>query len=305
MSQTPRILYLTPHTERFTRLFQFADLISVPPPQALWIEHRDPDALSLLERTHERGLAIVGTRDPQLRTCELIRREVRKLHGRDLIILSGFARGIDACAHEAALEADLPTIAILGCGLSYPYLREHASLRQRILEKGGLIVSEFPLDERPHPSNFLQRNRLIAGWAKATLVAEARVPSGALSTAGWAQKMDRACFVVPTFPDDIAYAGNRKLIDDHHARIFWGAHSLGQEWLGLATVQDAPRRKFDSRLFSKIARETELYGGSTLESLQRSFRGNSAKFWGELESLIVEGKVIEQGGKLKVTLMPD
>jgi DNA protecting protein DprA len=203
------------------------------PPRQYFVQGSE-DALSLLEELPQRGLAVVGTRQPQSRSLELVAREIAELADSSLIVLSGLARGIDACAHETALRHDLPTIAILGAGLDHDYPRENGRLRSEILDAGGLIVSEFPLGTEPRPHHFLLRNRLIAGWARAVWVVEASCRSGALSTARWAREQDRDCYATPCFPGDLTFEGNERLIDRHHAIPFWRAHSLGQTWLELA-----------------------------------------------------------------------
>lgn len=212
----------------FGRLWEVAQ----PPPE-LYVQGSE-EALGLLEELPERGFAIVGTRQPQGRSLELLTRELGELADSDLIVLSGLARGVDTRAHETALKHDLPTIAILGAGLDQDYPRENARLKIEILDAGGLLVSEFALGTEPRPHHFLLRNRLIAGWAKAIWVVEASCRSGALSTARWAREHDRDCYATPCFPGDLALEGNQKLIDRHHAIPFWQAHSLGQTWLELA-----------------------------------------------------------------------
>jgi DNA protecting protein DprA len=206
--------------------------ISVPP-RRIHVQG-SPDSLSLLDELPERGFAVVGTREPQARSIDLVHREISELADSSLIIVSGLARGIDTAAHEAALHHDLPTIAILGAGLDVEYPRENSRLRQRILDSGGLLVSEFPPGTEPRPHHFLQRNRLIAGWAKATWVVEASNRSGALNTARWAREHHRASYATPCFPGDVALAGNQTLIDRDHAIPFWAAHSLGETWVELA-----------------------------------------------------------------------
>jgi DNA processing protein len=212
----------------YRHLWQVSD-----PPKQLYVQGTE-DALSLLEELPERGFAVVGTRQPQRRSLDLVERELSALADSSLIILSGLARGIDACAHEAAVRYDIPTIAILGAGLDQNYPRENAKLRTEILAAGGLLISEFPMGIEPRPHHFLLRNRLIAGWSKATWVVEASCRSGALNTARWAREQDRDCYATPCFPGDLTLEGNQKLIDRNHAIPFWETHSLGQTWLELA-----------------------------------------------------------------------
>lgn len=206
------------------------------PPQTLFIQG-SPNALSLLHRLPEDGLAIVGSREPQASSQALLQREVLKLRSSSLILLSGLARGIDAIAHESALLAGLPTIGIIAAGLDVPYPRETLSLRKRILEAGGLIISEYPPGTPAYKAHFLQRNRLIAGWTKATWVVEAQQRSGSLNTARWARENHRTCFTLPCSPGDQRFGGNEILLDRDHALAYWGVHSLGAVWLKFATYK--------------------------------------------------------------------
>lgn len=219
------------------------------PPIQLFIEGQK-DWPALLARVPRDGLAIVGTRYPQGRTLHQVREVVRELashakksSGPAPIIVSGFARGIDRAAHEAAIEFGLPTVAILGCGIDLSYPSHHAVLKRAVLQSpaGGLIVSEYEWKASAYASQFLARNRLIAQWTRATWVVEAGIQSGAMNTAKWARNGDRDCYATPGFPGDPSLAGNELLIDLHHATPLWGAHSLGRTWIELASL--GPERR--------------------------------------------------------------
>ena len=121
----------------------------------------------------------------------------RDLAARDVTIISGIARGIDKSAHEGALEAGGRTVGVLGTGIDEVYLRDHKKLADKILEAGGVLVSQFPLSTPPMPENFPFRNRIISGFSLGVLVVEAAESSGSLITARLAIEQNREVFAVP------------------------------------------------------------------------------------------------------------
>ena len=110
--------------------------------------------------------------------------------------MSGMARGLDAVAHAAALDAGGGTIGVLGNGLGVIYPAANRALYERVAAR-GLLLTEFPPGERPHAGSFPRRNRLISGLARVTVVVEAAVGSGALITAGTALDQGREVMAVP------------------------------------------------------------------------------------------------------------
>ena len=293
------------------------DLWQVPEPPSVLRVQGAVASLALLERLPHDGLAIVGTRSPQLRSRARLREWIRELRGTGLLILSGFARGIDTVAHEAAIEAGLPTLAFMATGLDRLYPRENETLATRILEAGGLLVTEHGDGQGGAPHWFLQRNRLIAGWSAATFVVEAGQRSGALNTARWAREQERPCLTVPCFPGDPALAGNQILLDRDHAFPFWGPHSLGAIWLELAGLGVTPTRPGRRRsgpppgsdpqhVAEQVAALTFEAGGASLRDLlgQAMERGwPPERFFLALQVATRNGQVIEQNGVL-VSLPP-
>ena len=180
-------------------------------PQAL-LDTEDPPLLlylmgpaSLLEHQpfpSDRCLAVVGSRNPTAQGAENARLFARALCGAGLTIVSGLALGVDAAAHEGALEAATSagtmaaTIAVVGTGLDRVYPRKNLDLAHRIAAH-GLIVSEYPLGTPPLPGNFPKRNRIISGLSQGTLVVEAALASGSLITARMAAEQGREVFAIP------------------------------------------------------------------------------------------------------------
>ncbi len=154
----------------------------------------------------------------------------------NLVIISGFAKGIDAHAHELAIHHGLRTVAVLGCGIDVDYPRENRVLRDRILDSGGMIVSSFERDSAPMARNFYYRNGLIAGFSSAVWIVEAAEVSGTLNTAKWASLYNRDLYATPCFPSDPFYQGNLKLLSQKDtsrnpvAESLYGADSLGKTW---------------------------------------------------------------------------
>lgn len=160
-----------------------------------WLQHNAP----LVDGRH--SLAIVGSRNPTPQGTDNAYQFAHHLATQGWCIVSGMALGIDASAHEGALaaqDATRSTVAVVGTGVDRVYPRQHKNLAHR-LAHGGLIISEFPLGTPPIASNFPKRNRnrIISGLTRGTLVVEAALASGSLITARTASEQGREVFAIP------------------------------------------------------------------------------------------------------------
>ena len=185
---------------------------------ALLLEIADPPfvlhASGSLDRLRLPAVSVVGSRDASRYGRDVAQRLGRELSAAGVAVVSGFARGVDAAAHEAALEGPGGTVAVLGCGLDVDYPREHRRLRERLEAGGGLFLSEHPPGEEPRPQNFPIRNRVIAGLSAGVVVVEASRRSGSLITARLAADFGRDVFAVPGSIFSETSAGAHALLRD-------------------------------------------------------------------------------------------
>ncbi|HEY6943583.1 MAG TPA: DNA-processing protein DprA [Candidatus Acidoferrum sp.] len=165
-------------------------LLQIYDPPVLVYVRGDPQVLNLP------SISIVGTRKPTLYGTQMAQRLGRELAARGLVIVSGLARGIDAIAHQGAMDAHGRAIGVLGTGIDVCYPKENKKLYEKVLERGA-IISEFPLRTHPAPENFPVRNRIVAGLPLGVVIVEGAQYSGSLITARLAMEFGREVFGVP------------------------------------------------------------------------------------------------------------
>lgn len=169
------------------------DLKTIPqPPKALFIK-------GSLDGLHEPRIAIIGTRSMTSYGKHVTTELAQACAHHGITVISGLALGIDGCAHQASLDAQGKTIAVLGSGLDQTtiYPRQHARLAQQICDKEGALISEGPIGYNAYRFDFPLRNRLISGLAQATIVVEGAHKSGSLITAHLAIEQGRDVLAVP------------------------------------------------------------------------------------------------------------
>lgn len=203
--------------------------IAAPPP-VLFVR-------GALDPRDEWAVALVGTRRATSYGREVARSFAAGLAGRGVTVVSGLARGIDAAAHRAALEAGGRTIAVQGCGVDTVYPPEHRELAGAIAQAGA-VVSDYPLGTPPDAVNFPPRNRIISGLAKAVVVVEADEDSGALITTGFAAEQGREVFAVPGNINQRSSRGSNRLIQTG-ARLVLDVDDILEE---LNLIQAAERQ---------------------------------------------------------------
>lgn len=166
--------------------------------------------LSVLEGL---SVGIVGSRRATPYGRSVAHKLARELAGHGLTVVSGGAVGIDAAAHQGALDGGGPTVAIVGCGLDVDYPHANKALFERIVTQ-GVILTEYPFGSQPESWRFPQRNRLISGLSQGTVVVEAPQSSGALNTVRHALEQGRTVMTVPGNIDRPSSVGTNTLLKE-------------------------------------------------------------------------------------------
>ena len=167
----------------------------------------------------ERVLAVVGTRQPTSHGASLCEEIIHSLKPYGPQIVSGLAYGIDAMAHKAALDAGLPTLAILGHGLNRIYPAANKSLAMEMIQQGGGLLTEFLSDTGPDRENFPMRNRIVAAMCDALVVIETGKKGGSMITAQLANDYNKDVFAIPGRVKDLKSEGCNFLIKSHKAGL--------------------------------------------------------------------------------------
>lgn len=206
-----------------------------------------------------RIVSLVGTRnatDYGRQLCNDFIRDLKILCP-EVLIVSGLAYGIDIAAHRAALEHQLPTVGVLAHGLDRIYPAVHRKTAIEMLEQGGLLT-EYMTGTNPDRQNFVQRNRIVAGMADATIVVESAGKGGALITAGLATDYHRDCFAFPGRVGDPFSLGCNALVRDNKAALILSAEDFvkAMSWDLSLTHKQAPQA-IQRQLFLDLSPEEE------------------------------------------------
>ena len=208
-----------------------------------------------------KALSIVGTRSATTYGTHITKQIVKSLaaRGHHCTIISGLAYGIDVAAHQAALDAGLPTIAVFAFGLDHVHPAAHLSISKKI-EQYGACVSDFPSNTEFTKSNFIKRNRIIAGLADGLLVVESKESGGALTTAQIAQSYDREVMAVPGRWSDPYSNGCNALIKSQRAALVNNVEDIEQQLGWVPSMPEASPHATPQR---------DLIDGGLIQALEK------------------------------------
>ena len=241
------------------------------------------------------GIAMVGTRRPSANAEELCRRLVFSLKGTNAVVVSGLAQGIDSYCHRAALDAGIPTIAILAQGLDSKIEGERSILARRILEAGGALISEYEGDTPAYKGNFIARNRIISGLSQSTLVVQSRKKGGALLTAQFCLDDGKQLLACPGNFDSELYSGTNALLDSGRAKPVFIPESL-RSVAGIPLIEGANIEDLNAcgvELSSGAQKVFKRFNGfrKTFSELQQEFDFKAPELLAILTELEISGLV--------------
>ena len=221
-------------------------------------------------------IAVVGSRKASPQGVDVTVRICRELSDAGVTIISGLAMGIDAAAHEGCLEGESPTAAVLGCGIDVDYPLDNLDLKERIVKRDGVLLSEYPPGLRASKQVFLVRNRIISGLGKALLMMESGIQSGSMLTVQHALDQGKEVYAYPGIPGTEWAEGAHQLLREG-ANYFTGALDILEDlgWDGAAPrptpqqIKELPAMSDDQRKifallsrgemsFDQLAAETDL-----------------------------------------------
>lgn len=243
-------------------------------------------------------ISIIGTRDMSSYGREWCQRIVESLSlcANPLAIVSGLAIGVDITAHLSALEAGLPTIAVIPTGIDSIYPERHSVFAERIANsRGSALITDFPPDIAPQPWTFLRRNRIIAGLSQATLLIESKVKGGGMMTARLAFSYGREVYALPGRADDLRSRGCNLLIQNKTAESIYDTDSL-IESLGLNRGVSKRKAKMDAYEELLLQRFSHSLSG---ESLRRML--DILKFIRQRRDMTVDEIAFEMGLEYRET----
>ncbi|MBE0649288.1 MAG: DNA-protecting protein DprA [Bacteroidales bacterium] len=203
---------------------------------------------------HSRIVAFVGTRNATDYGKTVCRELIDGLSGKDVLLISGLAYGIDSCAHRHSLESGIPTVGVLGHGLDKLYPSQNRKLSNEMIENGGLLT-DFMSETKPDRENFPKRNRIVAGMSDAVIVVESDQKGGALITAELANSYNRDVFAVPGRLGDTYSRGCNFFIKTNKAALIQSAEDIAYI---MGWDDKRERQQIQTELFVQLSEEEKV-----------------------------------------------
>lgn len=250
---------------------------------------------------YPRWVSVVGTRNATPYGKAICRELIASFQGKNIVVVSGLALGIDSYVHQYCLEFDVPTIAVLGHGLDRIYPNKNRELAKNIL-KNGALITEFPPNTLPDRENFPKRNRIVAGLCDATIVVESNVKGGSLITADIANGYSRDVFAYPGNIFQSSSKGCNDLIRSDKAHLI----TSGKDFLELmdwntSKVKEVPQVESKSyRDLSPVQQQiTQAIGSHSIhiDDLAEKTHMDLSALNIELFDLLMSGTLNELPGK--------
>jgi DNA processing protein len=260
------------------------------PPLQLYFRGVDPSDL-LVRPT----IAIVGSRKMSAYGKAVTEKLAAELARAGVVIISGLALGVDSAAQRMAVEANIPTIAVLAGGLDTIHPSSHVTLARSIVEQGGALISEYTEGTPPFASQFLARNRIIAALSDAVVITEAAIRSGSINTAGAALDLGKPVFAVPGPITSYLSEGTNQLIKTGAIPV-----TSVEDILEVLHIQKAQSQQ---QLFGANEAETAILealssGISDATALQQASELSSTLFAQTLTMLEICGRIKALGNNM-------
>lgn len=253
------------------------------------------------------AIGIVGSRRCDNYGAEAARYFGAELGAAGVVVVSGFALGVDQAAHRGTLSTGGLTVAVLGCGLDIPYPRKSTDLADDISRNGG-VVSEFPMGRPPRNWNFPVRNRVIASLSQGVLVVQAKIRSGSLITAHAALELGRDVYAVPGRIFDELSLGTNSLLADgaipaNSADDLLGPMGMGrQQELFPPTAEAAAQPEPEAKLPGLVGKVLDSMprgdAGKTAEEIARGLDVGVDRVLGALLELELAGRIERRPGPI-------
>ncbi len=244
-------------------------------------------------------LAVVGSRRMTDYGEKITTKLVSEVASSGITIVSGFMYGIDATAHKATVDVGGRTIAVMPCGADIIHPAYQKKLYEKILEKNGLIISEYPEGFLPAKWTYVQRNRIVSGLSSATLVVQAERKSGSLITATLAKKQKRKVFAVPGPLTSSVSLGTADLIKNGASVVTGSRDIIKAQSAKCKTQSHSAKRKIFSDMEKKIVKELEV-DSLTVDELSQKLKISVSEVSVLLSQMELKGLINREGNKYGV-----